>query len=155
MSVIDTLVTDRTAADVIRWQTLRDKGIAGMTTDELAEWLAGIKGAYNATDLNRVGQAVAYLGGLLKGYGYSVTLTAKTDWVASGAYTAADLSAYLQDVKTLREALSSSMAPPDDMDGLTIDEANDIERVLIECDDALDRMAKSWFYSGEIGCGEV
>lgn len=45
MSVIDTLVTDRTAADVTRWRVLREKGLAGMTTDELTEWLAGMKGA--------------------------------------------------------------------------------------------------------------
>ena len=37
MSVLDTLVFDRTAADVERWRTLREKGYDGMTADERAK----------------------------------------------------------------------------------------------------------------------
>ena len=154
MSIIDSLVTDRTEADVAYWQKLREKGIAGMTTDELTQWLGGMKGAYNAEDLNRVGQAIAYVGGLLSSYGYAVKLIAKTDWAASGAYTKVDLDAHLQDVKTLRGMLLAKTELPPDMSGLTVERANAIERILTECDNALERMAKSWFYTGEIGCGE-
>lgn len=155
MSMIDTLVTDRTASDLARWRALRDKGLAKMTADELTEWLSGMKGAYKAEDLNRVGAAVAYVGGLLRGYGYSVPLTEKADWAAAGAYTAADLNAYLQDVKNLRAVLRASSVLPESMQGLTIAGANNIERVLVECDDALNRMAAAWFYSGELYVGEV
>ena len=46
------LVTDRTEADVKRWEMLRDKGFVNMTETERAEWLAGdMKGAYNKGDL--------------------------------------------------------------------------------------------------------
>lgn len=155
MSIIDTLITDRSASDVARWRVLKDKGLLGMSSAELTEWFGGMKGAYKDTDLNRVGQAIACVGGLLRGYGYSVTLTEKMDWAASGAYTAADLSAYLQDVETLRGILLVATELPPNMNGLTAAGANSIERVLVECDDALDRMAKSWFYSGEIYSGEV
>lgn len=155
MSIIDTLITDRSASDVAQWRALKDKGLTRMSPEELAAWFGGMKGAYNAEDLNRVGQAVAYVGGLLRGYGYAATLTEKTDWVASGAYTAADLSAYLQDVKTLRELLLAASELPANMNGLTAAGANAIERVLVECDGALGRMAKSWFYSGEVFSGEV
>ena len=40
-TIIDTLVTDRTQADVERVKALATKGFAAMTADEQAEWLAG------------------------------------------------------------------------------------------------------------------
>ena len=75
MSVIDTLVTDRTEADVSRYSELRDKGWAEMTTAEKAEWVAGMKGAYNASDLNRVASAMAYLSQRFASAGYSVPIS--------------------------------------------------------------------------------
>lgn len=74
MSVIDTLIYDRTQANVERAAALTAKGLA-MTDKEQAEYLAGMKGAYNATDLNRVGEALLYLQEELNGYGYAVTVT--------------------------------------------------------------------------------
>lgn len=79
-TVIDTLITDRTAADVARVHELAVKGYAGMTAAELAEWLAGVKGAYNAVDLNRVGTALNYLRDRLTGVcGRDITWQAKTE----------------------------------------------------------------------------
>lgn len=79
-TIIDTLITDRTAADVARVHELAVKGYAGMTVAELAEWLAGMKGAYNAVDLNRVGTALNYLRDRLTGgYGRDITWQAKTE----------------------------------------------------------------------------
>ena len=65
MSVIDTLVYDRTQADVDRVFTLKNKiltgGLTALTAEERTEYMAGMKGAYNYTDMNRVGQAVSYI----------------------------------------------------------------------------------------------
>ena len=65
MSIIDTLVYDRTQADVDRVFTLKNKiltgGLTALTAEEKAEYMAGMKGAYNYGDMNRVGQAVAYI----------------------------------------------------------------------------------------------
>lgn len=74
MSIIDTLITDRTQSDITRWRTLHDKGWANMTADEKAEWTAGMKGAYNATDLNRVNDALIYLRDLFGGFGFSADI---------------------------------------------------------------------------------
>lgn len=74
MGIIDTLITDRTQSDVTRWRTLHDRGWAGMTADERAEWSAGMKGAYNATDLNRVNDALIYLRDLFGGFGFSADI---------------------------------------------------------------------------------
>ena len=65
MSVIDDLIYDRTQEDVDRVKELKEKiltaGLSSLTSDERSEYMAGMKGAYNASDLNRVGQAVRYI----------------------------------------------------------------------------------------------
>lgn len=73
MSIIDTLITDRTAADTAALEALFAKAKAGTITDE--EWAVLTdpthKGAYNYTDLNRVSTALEYLRDRLNGYGYA------------------------------------------------------------------------------------
>lgn len=67
------LIYDRTAEDVERALTLAKKAEAGTLTDaEKTEWLAGMKGCYNATDLNRVEAAVKQLAAELNAAGYAV-----------------------------------------------------------------------------------
>ena len=95
MSVLETLIIDRTAADVARWKTLRDKGYAAMSEEEKAEWLAGMRGAYNASDLNRITGAMAYLKGLYEQYGREVTYTpvniTHTDGTTDTAWQISDI----------------------------------------------------------------
>lgn len=78
-TIIDTLITDRTQADVERARYLNGlwdpqgpqwRG----TPQELAEWKAGPRGAYGFTDMNRVTQAASYLIGELERLGYSVDI---------------------------------------------------------------------------------
>lgn len=65
------LIYDRTAEDVERALALAKKAEAGTLTDaEKAEWLAGMKGCYNATDMNRVEAAVQTLAAELNAAGY-------------------------------------------------------------------------------------
>lgn len=65
MSVIDTLIFDRTQEDVDRVYELRNKilsgGMSTLSEEEKGEWLAGMKGSYNYTDMNRVSEAVQYI----------------------------------------------------------------------------------------------
>lgn len=71
MSIIDNLITDRNQSDVDALRALLARGKANWTAEELAEFnLARSKGAYNATDLNRVTEAMDYLNERLVGYGY-------------------------------------------------------------------------------------
>ena len=74
------LITDRTAADVERYLTLRNKGFANLTQAERTEWLAPMKGAYNYTDLNRVEEAVIYVADKLRERGYAVEIGAAKTW---------------------------------------------------------------------------
>lgn len=158
MSVIDTLVTDRTEADVSRYSELRDKGWAETTTAEKAEWVAGMKGAYNASDLNRVASAMAYLSQRFASAGYSVPVSSPTDWANGDIPNKGDLDTYLDDLRRIRAVLAvmdTTPAVPASMDYLTWAKANDIEKILVDVDDALGRLLLSPFYSGEIYSGEV
>lgn len=152
------LITDRTQADVDRVRQLAQKGFGNMTAAEKTEWLNGLKGAYNASDLNRVGAAVAYVAGRLKGYGYAVSVSPRQDWQVSDIPTQESMTAYLADVAALRAALTvatDTPEVPEDMERLTWQEANDIEQILVDVDELLTRMAAAWFYSGELYAGEV
>ena len=152
------LITDRTQADVDRVRQLAQKGFGNMTADEKTEWLNGLKGAYNASDLNRVGAAVAYVAGRLKGYGYAVSVSPRQDWQVTDIPTPESMTAYLADVAALRAALTvtaDTPEVPEDMERLTWQEANDIEQILVDVDELLTRMAAAWFYSGDLYAGEV
>lgn len=153
------LITNRTQADVDRVAQLTGQVSAGTATAaELAEWQSDLKGAYNASDLNRVGAAVAYVAGRLNGYGYAVTVNPKQDWTVSDIPTAGQMATHLRDVAALRGAIAvmaSTPPTPDSANNLTWQEANNIEQILLDVDELLTRMAAAWFYSGELYAGEV
>lgn len=153
------LITDRTQADADRVSYLAQKVAKKTATDtEIAEYLTDLKGAYNASDLNRVGAAVEYVAGRLNEYGYLVSVEPKKDWVMGDIPTPSQMTAYLNDVSKLRAMLTVAQTTPEvpeDMEKLTWQEANDIEQILVDLDAMLTRMAAAWFYSGDLYSGEV
>lgn len=154
-TVIDTLITNRTQADVERVRKLAEKGFAAMTADERAEWLAGMKGAYNASDLNRVGTALNYLAVRLASIcGKSITWTAKTDWAVTDVATASQAETYRQQIQAIRDALAYPAGTPDapQLTRLTYTGANDIERILALCEDLIVNVAKSFRHTGAAEC---
>lgn len=74
MSALDELIYNRTQTDVTYAAELNRKLGRGeaLTAQEFADWNAGLKGAYNAADMNRVDAAVRELGGMLTVAGYPV-----------------------------------------------------------------------------------
>jgi hypothetical protein len=101
-SIIDALITDRTASDVAEVISLAQKISAGNATEtEITEFLTVMKGSYNYTDMNRVGQAVAYLRDRLRDdAGTSVEVAPKTDWANGDIPTPEQAAQYIGDVKT-------------------------------------------------------
>lgn len=152
------LITDRTQADVSYVARLAAKGWSGMTEDERSQWLTGLKGAYNATDLNRVGNAVTYVAGRLEEAGYTPDIDPKIDWTVSDIPTESQMETYLDNVRALRNAFTvpdSVPQVPADMDSLTYQEANDIEIILDIVEQLINNMAAAWFFSGDVYSGEV
>ena len=145
MSIIDTLITDRTQADV----DARNG-----------------KGTYNESDLNRVAAAMNYVAGRLEADGYDPHISSKTDWKDDEWVDFATQSVYLRDLSELRKQFtmmeSTPKVPPrllatgiNTNDGLTYTWANDIEKILEDIDRLLTNAAQAWFYSGDIYASEV
>lgn len=154
------LVTDRTRADVTYVQTLAKKIKNGTATeDELAEWNAsGLKGSYNASDLNRVGAAMQYVADRLVAFGYAVSIDPKLDWTSGDWPTPETMGTYLADLEELRSKfamMQTTPTVPEDMEQLTYTEANNIEKILESIDILLTRASQAWFYSGDLFSGEV
>lgn len=137
MSIIDTLVTDRSAADVAAKNE---------------------KGTYNAADLNRVSEAVAYLRPIFAEFGYAVDDSELGTWAENELPRASEMAAYLASVKDLdgHFRYSTNMVRlPASMSRLTHEGANNIEKFLAEIHAAFERMAQAWCYSGEVYSGEA
>jgi hypothetical protein len=166
MSVLDTLITDRTYDDVLHVQELKAKIInQEATADEIAEWLlCACKGAYNYTDLNRVNQAMAYVSqalideiGILSAYLAShgvapspefalpytadeVAVNAVTNRDISSFPTEAEMDSFLSDLTAVKDALE---LPPDTPEipsqiaNLSFTGANAIEAMLLAVNEAL------------------
>lgn len=139
---LDNLIFDRTELDVAELQAVTAKLVAGTATAaERAAFLTGMKGAYNYTDLNRVGAAVEYLTALLASLGYNVPTLPVTGWQEGDIPFSAQMAQYLSNITELRNRLPY-VAPdaPADMTGLTYQEANDIEEILYTLEDVLEAM---------------
>lgn len=155
------LITDRTQADVDRGLYLSGLWTGGTFTGtdaELAEWNSDLKGSYNASDLNRVGSAMNYVAARFTESGYHPVISPKIDWTESDIPREADMAHYLADLTTLRGILAvmpTTPEVPEDMDGLTYQEANNIEQILLDIDSLITRMMAAWFYCGDLYCGEV
>lgn len=160
MSVIDTLITDRTAADITEAKRIRDKilevGLSGLTSEERSAWFGGMKASYNYKDLNRVGEAVNFLCAELNQMGFTVSVTGKTDWTISDSATPAQMQTYLKNLDVLKAVLPVTTEPtPDTMRWLTIAKMNTIEKILLDIGTMVKNIQHAWFRSGEIYCGEA
>ena len=155
-----TLVTDRAEADVARVEELVEKIQAEeATAAELAEWNSlAMKGSYNYTDLNRVGKALVSLAGLLEGCGYTFSNTPKTDWVEEDCPIPDQMDAYLGEIARIRAVLAmpkDTPGVPADMEALTVEEANDIERILQVLEQVISAMSAVFLRSAQplLYCG--
>lgn len=152
------LITDRTQADVDAVRALAAKGWVGMSDAEKTAWAAGMKGAYNAEDLNRVGAAVEYIAGRLVQAGYHAQVAPKQNRQMQDIPTPAQMRQYLADIGAIRGALTVMPTTPEvpaSMAGLTYTDANAIEQILLDVDALITKLISAYYYSGELIAGEV
>lgn len=156
MTIIDELITDRTQADVAVLKALADKIKSGsFTAADILEFNLPSKGAYNFEDLNRVGKALIFLAELLTESGYLVSVDVKTDWTMSDIPRINDIAAYLQQVDKVRNALNIvDYLPETPTTILTVEQANDIEKIIEITYDFLQNMIAEYRYSNTFYSGE-
>ena len=145
------LITDRTQEDVDVLLAL----LARQDMTALAQWH---RGAYNHTDFNRVSATMEFLGEILYSYGYLNTYAPEPVRSVADIPTPSDTKAYLTNVEEMRKARplpEASPATPADMEVFTFQEANDVEKILVQVNAILPLLEKSWLLCGEAMCGEA
>lgn len=162
------LVYDRTAEDVAEVRRLLAKLDPetgdGLTAAEQAKWDAGLKGAYNFTDLNRVESAVKTLAAALTAAGYPVEITPvlkgskaeDREWQEGDVLYRPQWTTYLANVQALRDAyytLAETGELPTPEDKLKYTGANTIEKVLADIDLLLDGMKSIYRRAGTFTAG--
>lgn len=167
-TIIDTLIYDRTYEDVERVRQFTTRilkyGFSDLTSAEQAEYMAGMKGAYNYTDMNRIGQAIAYIANRmtsiptelayyrnLKGVAYDpvfdvpydpddVVVNPKTNWAMGDVPLQSQATSLLNDLSILQEQIvlpAGTPGVPTTLDGLDHIAANEIEYLLYVIDTTL------------------
>ena len=124
--------------------------ITDRTAEDVSEGRA--KGRYNALDLIRVGEAMAYLAERFADVGISVSVSPKLDWQFSDIPTHAQAHRYLTDIGVLRHKLTEfreTVSLPGSLTALTWASANDIEVILQDAEKLIRDIILSYrHYSG-------
>lgn len=151
------LITDRTQNDVKYVTTIRNKIIDGsITSSELVEWNNGLKGSYNYTDLNRVGNAVSTIVAELNDVGYIIMLNPKTDWALGDIPTPAQMTTYLSNIVAIKSILDLDKALPSSMNKISYEDANHIEELLLEAEQIIiGKYADLYFCDTEAYTGDT
>lgn len=146
-TIIDTLITDRSKADV-------DELLALLAAGENP---ADHKGAYNASDLNRVGTAVLYLQDRMALIGMTAAGTIRTDWTAADIPTQGQMEDYLAAVAAIRGKILEyrpGSELPESVRRLDYNGANQIESLLKAAEDTVTKVMLSYRgYSGRLTAG--
>ena len=135
-------------------------GLLTLITDRTAEDVAQktAKGFYNATDLNRVSAAVEYVAGRFQALDYDCPVSVKKDWSESDTPTASQMETYRQNIAILRRQIAvmqSTPETPETIRQLNYIRANNIEQILLDLDTLIEKLMKSWYFSGELYAGEI
>lgn len=145
-------VYDRTQSDVDRVKELNRKYLSRtITEEEKTEWSAGLKGALNISDLNRIESNTAQLASLL-----AVTVQTKT-WDYNDIPRANDYLRIRNNVQAVRDAWASLSDTPETPTQplITFQKWNDIERILHDVNYVYERTMNSYYYCDtEIYAGE-
>lgn len=131
MSILDTLITDRVPGATYDWK-----------------------------DMNRVAEAMEYVAERLRSCGWDVTVTPRR-FTHDDFPTLRAFDHYLKQLKKPRNTLTLFITTPPvpgvsaDRPYMTVQEANDIEKILLDVDQMLSNMAEAYYYSGDVFAGEV
>lgn len=123
-------ITDRTILDIDKLQEYDEIGYKNLTNDQKAEWIIGMKGALNASDLNRIESNQQYILSLLS---TQYTLTFKTDWLMTDFVEDSDENRILSNLKTLMQPFdfdSQTIVPDKPLD--YFEKINQIESIILQ-----------------------
>lgn len=129
MSILDTLITDRTRKD-----------------------------HYEIEDLNRVGEAMQYVAARLRSCGWDVDVSPRTDWKWTDRVTLAEAQRYLRNLHKIGDALvlfAHTPPLPGDERPFNAEEANNIEKILLDVEAMVQLTIDGYLFSDDLYSGEV
>lgn len=112
------------------------------------------KGYYNCTDLNRVEAWCEYLADLLTSYSYPVSILIKKDWTMTDLPNVNDMERIRSNVNKIKTAFHAYTDVPENLNYMTIEKANAIEKILGEIDFLIKNMISRFRYSNTFNAGE-
>ena len=146
--IIDELIYDRTEADLEIPKACKKQNIPYPSDNLRYSW------DYRA--LNRTEQAMEYLNQIFKELGYFKAMEFKTNWTDE-EITPEQANRYINNLRTLREFIimeSTTLVAPNTINGMSIDRANDIEKILHDIDLVLQHVIANFRYANDLYCGE-
>lgn len=150
MRIMKKLITDRTKADADYAERLYGSLWTDLTQPEKEDFEAGLKGSYNRTDLNRVGTALITIRDRLRTHCIDVPAEVREDYEADEVLDKAAMDAYMESANAVYASVPhSSPKPPDGINDLDYEGANNIEKVIIAVDDVLEIREVGWIYADE------
>ena len=123
-------ITDRTILDIDKLQEYDEIGYKNLTTEQKNEWLSGMKGALNSSDLNRIESNQQYIFTLLSN---QYILTFKTDWLMTDFVEDSDENRILSNLKTLMQPFDfseESQVPDKPLN--YFEKINQIENIILQ-----------------------
>lgn len=150
------LITDRTSSDTSNARSYQGKIWSELTTEQKADYLLGLKGAYSYVDFNRVENAVQYLSDLLNLYGYQNKVETKTNWTAEDVQSVTEIQRYIDNIAELKNKYYSSVEGemPTTSTWLTVESANYIEEILVNIEELIIAMSQVFVHSGVANSGQ-
>lgn len=123
-------ITDRTILDIDKLQEYDEIGYKNLTTEQKNEWLSGMKGALNSSDLNRIESNQQYIFTLLSN---QYILTFKTNWLMTEFVEDSDENRILMNLKTLMQPFNFEEEPQVPEKPLNyFEKINQIENIILQ-----------------------
>ena len=123
-------ITDRTILDIDKLQEYDEIGYKNLTTKQKNEWLSGMKGALNSSDLNRIESNQQYIFTLLSN---QYILTFKTNWLMTDFVEDSDENRILMNLKTLMQPFNFEEEPQVPEKPLNyFEKINQIENIILQ-----------------------
>lgn len=123
-------ITDRTILDIDKLQEYDEIGYKNLTTEQKNEWLSGMKGALNSSDLNRIESNQQFILTLLSN---QYILTFKTNWLMTNFVEDSDENRILMNLKTLMQPFNFEEEPQVPEKPLNyFEKINQIENIILQ-----------------------
>ena len=123
-------ITDRSILDIQKLQEYDEIGYKNLTTEQKNEWLIGMKGALNSSDLNRIESNQQYIFTLLSN---QYILTFKTNWLMTDFVEDSDENRILMNLKTLMQPFNFEEEPQVPEKPLNyFEKINQIENIILQ-----------------------